>query len=119
MVFTIRTQEQVLTRSSYVLVCTSLGPEHNVYFKKKLKVLFLILYLVKEEKQKKEIKNQSNEDRRVEIHLKEGYLPQLQVNWSSTEALKFLLVNFLFVHSNIYSEITDSSCSCKYPGFRA
>lgn len=52
MVFTTRTQEQVLTQSSYVLVWTNLGPEYNVHFKKNLKVLFLILYLVKEEKQK-------------------------------------------------------------------
>lgn len=70
-VFTSRTQEQVLIWSSYVLVWTSLGPEHNIYFKKKVENSFFNIVFSKGGKAKKQqIKNQSNKDRRVDIHLK-------------------------------------------------
>lgn len=47
-----------------------LGPERNVYFKKKVKSSFLILYLGKGGKANKQIKNQSKEDRRAQVHSK-------------------------------------------------
>lgn len=69
--FTIRTQQQVLTWNSYVLAWTSLGPECNVYLKKKkVKSSFLILYLGEGGKANKQIKNQSKEDRRAQVDSK-------------------------------------------------
>lgn len=69
--FTIRTQQQVLTCSSYVLAWTRLGPESNVYLKKKkIKFFFFIFYLGKEGKANKQIKNQSKEDRKGQVHSK-------------------------------------------------